>query len=225
MKKEKAIKLRKQGMTYNEISRRLNVAKGTLSYWFKSLNFNDKVKRDNYNKAQKIWSESITNYNLKRAKEARQRNLEEQKKATSSIVNLTTEQLKLIGTALYWAEGYKKTRWNVIFSNSDAEMIKIMMVFFQKTCKVPLSKIKGQVQLHPNVSNYKSICYWSKISGIPSSQFRKPLVAISKSSKGRRKINTLPYGTFRIIINDVHVVNLVKGWIDGIIDSFSKYDI
>ena len=222
MKKNQAIKLRKKGLTYNKISQELSIPKSTLFSWFKDLPDNEKIKKKNYSEAQKIWSKTLTDYNLEKAKESKKRAAQEQKKATLSIKKFNDEKLKILGAALYWAEGYKKSRWNLTFSNSDPEMIRIMMKFFLETCLVPLVKIKGQVQLHPNISQKKAEKYWQQISGIPIKQFRKPLIALTKSSKQVRNRNTLPYGTFRIIINDVHIVNHIKGWINGIIKQSSR---
>jgi len=220
MKKEQAIQLRKKGLTYNQISLKLDVAKSTLSSWFRTLDFNEKIKKENYSKAQEQWSENITKYNIKRAIAIKEKNLINQTKESTTIKPISKQQLKLLGTALYWAEGYKRTRWNIIFCNSDPQMINLMMKFFRTICDISLDKIKGQVQIHPNIEELKAQRYWSKISRIPIGQFRKSLKSITRSSKQKRKYNTLPYGTFRIIINDVQLVNKIKGWIDGISKQF-----
>lgn len=217
MKREKAIKLRKGGLTYNQISETLKVPKSTLCSWFKLLPFNDRVKKENYSKAQTKWAEALIKYNKGRAKISREKSSSEQIAAEKEIKEVSADILKIIGICLYWAEGYKKGRWSVIFSNSDPNMIKIMMRFFLEICLVDKKKIKGQIQIHKNVTEKEANEYWQKISGISINNFRKAQKIISKSSKGKRRPNTLPYGTFRIIINDVKIVNLIKGWINGLI--------
>jgi glycerol-3-phosphate cytidylyltransferase-like family protein len=50
--KEKIIELRKQGKSYNEISKELNCSKGTINYHCKNLDFNDEISvknKDNKN--------------------------------------------------------------------------------------------------------------------------------------------------------------------------------
>lgn len=217
MKKEKAIQLRKAGLTYNQISRNLKVPKSTLCSWFKLLSFNDKIKKENYSKAQLKWAATLIKYNKDRAQILQDKSISEQLVAEKEIKRIDYDRLKIIGICLYWAEGYKKGRWGVVFSNSDPNMIKVMMKFFLSVCLVDKNKIKGQVQIHKNITTKEANKYWCKVSGITIGNIRKVQTVISSSSKGKRKINTLPYGTFRIIINDVKTVNLIKGWINGLI--------
>ena len=40
--KEKAVKFRKQGLSYSEILKQIPVAKSTLSLWLKSVNLSNK---------------------------------------------------------------------------------------------------------------------------------------------------------------------------------------
>ena len=129
---------------------------------------------------------------------------------------LSKKDILLIGTALYWGEGFKKTRWTVSFSNSDPLMIKFIMKFFIEVCRIPKEKIKATVQTHPNVTDENAINYWSEISKIPLCQFRKCYTRLSPSSKQKRPINTLPFGTLRLSIGDYKTINKIKGWIQGI---------
>ncbi|MBI5123978.1 MAG: hypothetical protein HZA72_00990, partial [Candidatus Omnitrophica bacterium] len=62
-----AIKLRKQGKTYNEITTSLSIPKSTLSGWLKGLEISARIKNRLWTNAQKKWAQSITNYNKKRA--------------------------------------------------------------------------------------------------------------------------------------------------------------
>jgi len=216
--KEKAIKLREQGISYNEISRRLSVPKSTLSGWFKKLRSSEHTRQKNINRAKLIWAKNIIAYNKQRSVDSRKRWEQIQKDSIRDIGRLSRRELLLVGAALYWAEGYKKSNWNLVFCNSDPAMIVLIMEFFLKTCEVPPEKIKGQVQIHRNISPEQATAYWSRISGIPNKQFTKPLHQIAKSSKSIRG-NTLPYGTFRIKINNVVVLNKIKGWITGLGDN------
>lgn len=215
--KPKAIQLRKQGKTYNEISKLLSIPKSTLSGWFRGEAFSERVKQENYSRTQKIWARNITRFNKKQAETARQRAKKLQEDATKDIKALSKRELLLVGTALYWAEGYKKRlRWTLQFPNSDPAMIKLIMRFFKEVCNVPKEKIKASVQIHPNVTPKKAINYWSRVSGIPKTHFLKTYSRLTPSSKQKRPPNTLPYGTLRITIYNAQVANKVKGWIRGI---------
>lgn len=213
--KEKAIKLRMQGISYNKISRELNIPKSTLSGWFKKIHSSEQVRQKNISGAKIIWAKNITAYNKQRSLDSRKRWELIRQKHTKEIGRLSSRELLLVGAALYWAEGYKKSNWNLVFCNSDPAMVVLIMKFFSGICNIPKEKIKGHVQIHRNISPEQAIDYWSRVSGIAKTQFRKPIYQVAKSSKSIRG-NTLPYGTFRILINDVVLVNKIKGWISGL---------
>ena len=121
-----------------------------------------------------------------------------------------------MGTALYWAEGSKRERWQARFTNSDPDMIRFMMRYFRKVCNIREEKFKLALQIHPNVCMEMARQYWSGITRVPLRQFHKTLIATSKASKNKRDPNRLPYGTLRIVVSDVSVVNKIRGWLKGL---------
>lgn len=216
--REQAIRLRKQGLSYNVISKRFGVPKSTMSTWFKNLVLSSEVKAQNIRRASSVWARNITLYNKRRSQLARQRWVSISSAAQGEIGRLTPRELLLVGAALYWAEGYKKTNWNLAFCNSDPAMVAVMMKFFRFICKIPTDKMRAQMQLYPNISDTAAIKFWARVTGIPKKQFHSSIRLISKSSKLRRG-STLPHGTIRIRINDVTLINKIKGWIAGIAES------
>lgn len=218
MRKEKsiAIQMRKKGESYRQINRLLNVPTRTLFYWFKDLKLSSEAKKRIRDDARRIWSHNITNFNKKRALITNKIKEEIKNKISKEIGNITKRELMLIGTTLYWAEGNKKEKWAVKFCNSDSLIIRLMMKFFRKICKVKENRFHPWIQIHPNISEREAKLFWSKVTKIPINQFRKTQIAITKSSKFRRNSNTLPYGTIHIRICDVHLLNRIKGWILGL---------
>lgn len=214
-KQKKSTQLRKAGKTYNEISKLLNVPKSTLSYWFKGKEFNA-IKKKIYTKTQKKWSKNIIEYNKKRSQSVWQEREKIQQNYAETVGNLSNREFLLIGSALYWAEGYKKTKWCISFCNSDPYMIKIMMFFFRKICQVPEDKFRLYVQIHTRKHERKTKKFWSMITNLPLMQFRKTQIRVSPSSKHKRLTNTLPYGTLHIVIFDKNLVDKIKGWIRGL---------
>jgi len=211
-----AIKMRRQGKTYNEINRLLSIPKSTLSGWFRGVELSLVVKNRLWTNNQKKWAQSITDYNKKRAIDILNRNNEVQQGISKEIGGLTKRELMLIGVALYWAEGNRKDRWRIRFSNSDPAIIALIMRFFREVCNVKEDKFIAEINIHPNTPKEKAKIFWSEISSIHPGQFRKTVVAVSKSSKLKRPINTLPYGTLQINISDINLVNRIRGWILGL---------
>ncbi|OGW77114.1 MAG: hypothetical protein A3I73_02655 [Omnitrophica bacterium RIFCSPLOWO2_02_FULL_45_16] len=206
--------LRSQGLSLRAISAEVKCSKSTISRWISDIELTD---------AQIIQLKS--NQDKGRAKAAKHPNSSRQKwERIRSAIRLgskkeiprkySNELLKMIGAALYWAEGYKASRNEIIFANTDPSMIRLIMLFFRKICKVPESKFRGKVFIHPHLDVKQAEKYWSRISMIALKQFNKPLLAISRASK--RKRDTLPMGTFSIVIGDVYTCSKIKGWIEGL---------
>ena len=93
-------------------------------------------------------------------------------------------------------------------------MVALMMRFFREVCEVLETKFRGVVHIHPHLDAEHAKQFWSKISDIPLTQFNKTQIAVSKASQGKR--DTLPLGTFRIVISDVRLKSRITGWIKGV---------
>ena len=184
--KEVAIKLRKQGKSYNEINKILGTPKSTLSDWFRDLRFSKDIKIELISEAKKKWAHNITCYNKKRAALILQKTEKIQKVESEKIKNISERELWLLGTALYWAEGSKRVRWQARFTNSDPDMIKFMMFYFRNICKTKEDKFRLALQIHPNVFEKEAKRYWSSITKVPPSQFHKTQTAVSKTSRNKR---------------------------------------
>lgn len=215
--KNKIVALRKEGRTYGEIKKTYNVPKSTISCWLKDVKI-PFVKRvemkkrthERWIKLNKIASEKRSLISFLARKNI-------QDIAEKEIKKVTINDLKLIGAVLYWAEGNKKYPWSIRFSNSDPQIIRIMMRFLKEICRVPKETIRARVHLYPKMDYKKTLCFWSKTTGLPINNFYRPQLQISKASKGKRKTNTLPYGTLHLIAGNTKVASTVKGWIHGII--------
>jgi len=214
--KKTAIKLRREGKSYNEINKILDIPKSTLSGWFRDLRFSKDIKIKLINDAKKKWACNITNYNKRRAALILEKTDKIQLMESKKIRGISERERWLLGTALYWAEGSKRVRWQARFTNSDPNMIKFIMSYFRNTCKIKEEKFRLTLQIHSNVSEKEAKQYWSGIAGIPTVQFYKTLNATSKTSKNKREPKRLPYGTLRISIADVNIINKIKGWIKGL---------
>ena len=209
-----ARKLRRFGWSVRSIAEHINCSKGSVSEWVHDIPLTSE-------QIEKLKS----NQDKGRAKAANHPNSPKQvwAKIRDDIIssalddipsNCSLDTLKVVGSALYWAEGYKAGVNMVNFSNSDPTMIALMMQFFKKVCGVNSTKFRGVVHIHPHLDRKKALVFWSKVSGIPLDQFHKTQLAISRASKHKR--DTLPLGTFRIVICDARLQSRIKGWIKGI---------
>lgn len=213
-KKELVRDFRKQGLSYKEIKQRVPfaISKSTLSLWCKDIELTseqkdrlDKLFRDGSYRGRLIGPKAIQ---AKRAKET----AAIKEKARSEISFLSKNEFKLGGIMLYWAEGAKSAKY-IDITNSDPILIKFMVNWLRIICKVPKDKFRASLHLHSGQNEEETKVYWSKITNIPTSQFRKSY--FKKEGSGYRK-NRLYRGTIKIRICDSNLFYRILGWIEGI---------
>ncbi|MFA5287529.1 MAG: hypothetical protein WC394_04600 [Candidatus Omnitrophota bacterium] len=212
--RERARELRKNGSSLREIVVKTGFAKGSVSNWIRDITLTDKQIARLKSNQDRGRAKAANHPNSSRLKWGRIRQQAIDSAKREIVARCSLEKLKLVGAALYWAEGYTATHNAFVFANCDPAMIKLMMLFLRDVCNVAPNKIRGKVNIHPHLDIKAAEQYWSKVSGIPGKYFYKPLLAVSKASKQKRK--TLLYGTFRITISDVFLCSKIKGWIEGL---------
>lgn len=210
----KARELRRHGFSLREISEKTGYAKSSISGWVRDISLSPEQIERLDSKQDRARAKAANHPNSPKNVWATIRRDLKESARREIYPDCTNEILKAIGSCLYWAEGYKQTVNMVNFSNSDPSMIALMMRFFRKVCAVPEGKFRGAVHIHPHLDKKKAEKFWSNISGIPLKQFHKTQFGVSKASKHKR--DSLPLGTFRIVICDARLKSKIDGWINGI---------
>lgn len=210
--KEKARSLRKEGYSINQIVKEIGATKSSVSVWVRDIILTHTQKKklsENGRSVESVERRRIARLANEQAK--RQIIFDNAKKDYKSI---SQEELKLIGIILYLGEGGKTERGTVRLSNADPAVIKIMMRFFREVCHVSENKFRGNVHTFSHADIEKTEKYWSKVCGIPRSQFQKTYIKNSSASFQKRQ--TLPYGTFTINVCDTRLFLTIMGWIEKI---------
>ena len=223
--KNKALKLRLQGRSYSEISKLLGMSKSTLSNWFTGLELSDSAKA-RISKRVLIRSVlGLVNRNRMQTKVAEDRARETRNTSKSEVLNISKRELFLIGIALYWAEGYKRpitrngrvrTFHPVSFTNSDPNLVKVFLRFLREVCEVQEEKITADVRIYEHQNEGYLLDFWSKITNIPFTRFKKFYYGVSKLNQNKRPYNILPYGTIQVRVNSTNLYHRIMGWIEGL---------
>ncbi|PJE50366.1 MAG: hypothetical protein COV29_04290 [Candidatus Yanofskybacteria bacterium CG10_big_fil_rev_8_21_14_0_10_36_16] len=213
--KTRARQLRSRGGSIKEIARKLSVSQSSVSTWVRDINLTQ--NQINFLKHKGHLKEVIKKRiqtRLKNEKNKR-RNIINNHKTLFPNYKTTNDNLLIIGTVLYWAEGTKSDKSRMFkFSNSDPHMIKIMINFLKKICRIPKNRLRGHIHLHPHLNNKVAEKYWSKVSKIPLDQFYKTSQSLNKRSKNIK--DKLPYGTFNIEICSVDLYLKMLAWIEAL---------
>ena len=204
--KLKAVKLRKEGLSYDEIKKQVPVSKGSLSLWLKTIPLTPGLKK-------RFYTANILNLARGRSsqKERRKREIAEIIKEAEREIKtpLAFETYRFIGAALYWAEGDKTKSFEI--TNSDPNFILFMVKWFEKVLEVFPSRLNARLNIYPQQNDQNLKQFWSQLTGIPIENFGKSFV--KPLSKGYKK-NNLYYGTIKIrVIKGTDFRHRVYGWI------------
>lgn len=191
LEKEQAVGLRQAGLSYREIGQRVNVSRGSLSRWLRDIALTPDQQSRIHQQNLAI-RKKFVQYNGQKRAAALAEKERIRTEAAQEVHALSSRELRLIGTALYWAEGSKTGL--VEFVNSDPLMVALMMRWFRLTV----------VQ-----------AFWSQLTGIPLRQFTRPFQKLSPTSQ-RKRGNCLPNGIIHIRIADVRLLARIGGWIKGL---------
>lgn len=219
-----ALKLRLAGKSYNEIRDSLGVPKSTLSGWFKDVVLSD-VARTRLASRTRLGSATLIKHNKMQTHKAEQRAREIRAFAKEKIPTLTKRDLLIIGTVLYWAEGYKRLHirdgkermgHSISFVNSDPAMIKAFLRFLREELVVPIDATHLTMRLYPHINEEDAQKYWMNVTRLPSSCFQRTTNMVSIASKGKRPYNRLPHGTLQVAVYDTAKFHHLLGLIEGV---------
>ena len=218
--RQEATQLRLAGKSYNEIAKTLDVSKGSLSIWFKNLELTPTAKKLLEDKMRFAYRHGLFENNRRRTEAIKAENQKIRELSSNEIDSLSKYELLLIGTALYWAEGYNRQDKipspSISFGNSNPDMVVLFLRFLREIMLIPEEKLRPFVQIHRNIKGESAVKFWAQICNIPKERFRITH-QISRASKGKRPYNSLPYGTLKLNVNGRQNFFKIKGWIDGLI--------
>lgn len=215
--KELVLKLRKQGLSYNEILKKVAVSKSTLSVWLRGIGVAKRHQQRFTLKrklAQLKAQEASRCIRIKKESEI----IESARKEINSI---SKRELWIIGTVLYWAEGSKQKEHNVSqkvsFNNSDPKMILLFNKWIQKICLRKKSELTYSIYIHQTADKERARKFWEDLL---KTKIEKMYFKSHNPKTNRKNTQTDYFGLLRVDIKKSTDLNRkIKGWIQGINES------
>lgn len=195
-----ARKMRSKGVSVGKIAKELGVSKGTASLWVQDI----VLTAEQFEDIRKQWIKGTESGRLKGSQMQRQKRLELMEKMNKigqkKFRTLADSGFFVAGVALYWAEGSKKTR-KLELCNSDPKMIKFMIDWFTKYFGLDISRFSARISINEIHKKREEVIkkYWSGVTKIPLSQFRKTSYKKVKSQKVYANYDTY-FGTLDLVI-------------------------
>ncbi len=217
VQKLEARELRLKGKSIKKIAKKINVSVSSVSSWCRDIELTAEQKRILETNARNPYYGKRGAY-LKRLKNKTDSKIKRLKKiGIKDIGTLSKRELFLTGSALYWAEGFKKDT-QVGFASLDAEMIK----FFIRWLKICFGYQNSDLifRTTANISHKYRIDeiqkHWSKLLKIPLSQFQKPFFQKFKWKKSYEHPNEY-FGILRVKVRkSTDFLRKIIGYIEGL---------
>ncbi len=207
--KEKVFSLRREGKSYREIQKEINISRDTLSRWFKNEDWSHHIKKSNNTRNIQLSSERIKKLFEARKLiwDAKYKTTEEEAKREFEIYK--NNSLFTAGLMIYAGEGDKPTKSQIRLANTDFNIHRVFLKFIQEFTKTKPEKIKISILLYPDLDIEKCRNKWANELGISLNNFYKPQVIL-----GRHKTKRLHFGVGSIIICDSFLKRKLLLWIE-----------
>jgi len=196
----RAVALRRDGWSVNDIAVELGVARSTAWRWVRDLPLDPDSERA---KAKRAHAKAMTDGRWARHRAER----DAQRAATiartvDEIGALTDREVQLIGAAIYWCEGTKSKPWrrndHVQFVNSDP-MLATLFVRFLHDNGVAADRIGFRVSIHESADAAAATAWWSHTPGCSAESFARPTIKRHLPSTNRKNLAEDYHGC--VIIN------------------------
>lgn len=177
-------------LSMQEIANKLNVSVWAVVYRMRKTN----IKRRSLFEVQKL-------------------RFENKKPSFNQKLNLNEneEQLKIIASMLYWAEGVKRGSGFVDFVNSDTNMIQLFLTSLRKVYRVDESKLRILLYCYKNQDPNELINYWSETLNISQDLFTKPYI---RENYDPKNIGRMKYGVIHLRYHDKKLLMQIMGEVD-----------
>lgn len=196
----KAREMRSRGGSVGLIAKKLGVSKSTVSLWVRDIILS-------VEQMERLKQGSIKGGELGRLKGSlmqKHRRLDMIEKMNEfgrkRFKSISDSEFFVAGIALYWGEGSKKKR-EFYICNSDPNLVRFMILWLKRFFGVGIDRLKAVVGINEIHRERDEIVkkYWSQITGIPLSQFRRTSFKKSKVHKVYENFND-HYGTLAVHI-------------------------
>lgn len=204
VEQDEARRLRALGWTLADIASKLGVAKSSVSLWTHDVEFEPKPRRRARRRGPNV---------LQQRKAAEIAALCEVGRTRLGF--LDDQAFLAAGTALYAGEG-AKADGQVKFANTDPNMVGFFCAWLRQYFDVDESRLRVRVYLHEGLDLDAAERYWSEVTAIPLSQFRKGYRADADPTI--RNIRH-PFGCLYVCYSHAPTHRAIMGLIEALLSS------
>jgi hypothetical protein len=201
---EEARRLRAEGKTLLEIATTLDVSKSSVSLWVRDVPFTPSPRR----RCAQRRPHPLHDAKVRRIAELNVI-------GRHMIGELSDDALLVAGVALYAGEG-SKTDGAVRFANCDPAMMQFFCKWLREVFEIDETRLRACVYLHAGLDLDAAEEFWSGITKIPRSQFKKAYRAVPDPSIRRNKHE---HGCAYVNYSDAEVHRSIMGLVRALLSS------
>lgn len=184
--KAQAVTLRRHGTSIKDIEKRLGIPRSTLSGWLRNV----KLSKYHKDRLEQRWKNALVTarksailwHNLQKS-ERLKRASEEGAVVLSKIKTQDPAVFELALAMLYLGEGMRQTPTTAV-GNSNPLVLQFFVGGLRQLYNIPTENIRCEIHLRADQNPDGIKRYWSRVLGLPISNFGKPSVDVrTKGSK------------------------------------------
>jgi hypothetical protein len=216
-RRDRAIELRLQGMSYKQIRAVVGGSMASLSKWLRDIPLTDLQRAGlRRRRLEAVRKTARANHERRLAREA-----EIRRTTAADIGRMTERDLFVAGVVAYAAEGTKKKPWQsstpVKFTNSDPRMI-LLFLRWLSLAGIERSSISFRVAIHQDADIEGALRFWSEVVGVPSGRFKR--TTLKRGNPTTRRRNRGPGYRGCLVVGVQRSCDLNKqldGWFDAMV--------
>ena len=212
-----ARRLRGEGLSYDQIAKRLGVSKSSVSLWVRDLPRPPHLSPEESRKrsaegVRRYWKREYAHRDELRAAVGRQ------------IGELTDRETLIAGAIAYWCEGSKTKPWRtagakVTFINSDPGLIRFFLHFLD-VAGIDRADLIFRVHIHESANVAGAEGFWAELTGAPEDQFRRTTLKHHNPKTVRKNTGEDYHGCLMIRVRrSGEFYRRIEGWVSGILRS------
>lgn len=215
--KLRARELRAKGKSIKWIAKELLVSPGSVSLWCRDVRLSEEQIEQLQKQAKDPYYGKRLDNVLKQQRIRKEKTRRLKREGRELINEISKRELLLIGTALYWAEGYKKDS-QAGLGSSDPIMILMIVKWLKECFGYKLDDLMFRVTVN-EAHEYRIdsiVNYWANLLEVGRDKFHKPFYQRVKWKKVYENPEKY-YGVLRIRVRkSVDFLRKIHGMIEGL---------
>ena len=221
-RRERAIALRRQGLSYKQILKIVRCSSSSLSLWLRDIPLTELQKAGLRRRKQ----ESIERTARKLHENRLAREAAIRREASEQMGTVSDRDLFIAGVVAYAAEGSKNKPWRgpirVSFVNSDPGMIRLFLRWLDLV-GVQRESLTFRLAIHEKADIDGALAFWSDVVGVPSSAFLRITLKRHNPRTKRKMVGTEYRGCLAVTVRrSIDVNRPIDGWFRALVDNLSQ---